>query len=65
MPDLFQPSQTALRLGAIHKRSSVSNQMYVLQVLCSCMCAKAIASGHNTMNGLDPALNRFVRSQIL
>ena len=33
MPDLAQPSHTALRLGAIHKRSSVSNLLYVENVL--------------------------------
>ena len=33
MPDLAQPSRTALRLGAIHKRSSVPNLMYVLNSL--------------------------------
>ena len=33
VPDLAQPSRTALRLGAIHKRSSVPNLMYVLNSL--------------------------------
>ena len=30
MPDLALPSHTALRLGAIQKRSSVPNLMYVV-----------------------------------
>ena len=54
MPDLALPSRTALRLGAIHKRSSVSNLMYVVYALCFCMCANTIGLGHSTLSGFDP-----------
>ena len=54
MPDLALPSHTALRLGAIHKTSSVPNQLYVENVLCFCMCAHAFGMGHNTLIGFDP-----------
>ena len=54
IPDLAQPSHTALRLGAIHKRSSVPNHMYVVQKLCSCMWATAVGVGHSTLNGFAP-----------
>ena len=53
MSNLTQPSHTALRLGAIHKKPSVSNQMYVVRTLSSSMWANAIGAGHSTLNGWD------------
>ena len=52
--DLALPSHTALRLGAIHKRSSVPNLMYVVNALCFCICANTFGLDHNTLSGLDP-----------
>ena len=54
MPDLALPSHTALHLGAIHKRSSVPNLLYVENLLCFCMCAHAFGMGHTTLTGFDP-----------
>ena len=54
MPDLALPSHTTLRLGAIHKRSSVPNLLYVENVLCFCMCAHAFGMGHSNLTGFDP-----------
>ena len=51
MCNLTQPSHTALRLGAIHKKPSVSNLMYVVRTHSSSMWAKAIGLGHNALNG--------------
>ena len=65
MPDFALPSHTALRLGAIHKRSSVPNQMYVVQALCGCMWATAIGLGHSTLNGGARLELICVRSRIL
>ena len=48
MPSLTQPSHTALRLGAIHKKPSVPNRMYVERTLSSTMWAKAIGLGLST-----------------
>ena len=54
MPDLALPSHTALRLGAIHKRSSVPNLLHVENVLCFSMCAHAFGMGHSTLTRFDP-----------
>ena len=54
MPDLALPCHTALRLGAIHKRSSVPNLLYVENVLCFCMCAHAFDMGHSSLTGFNP-----------
>ena len=53
MPSLTQPSHTALRLGAIHKKPSVPNRMYVEWTRSSSMWAKAIGLGLSTMHGND------------
>ena len=53
MSNVTQPSHTALRLGAIHKKPSVSNRMYVVQTLSSSMWAKAIGLGLSTLHGYD------------
>ena len=54
VPDLALSSHTTLRLGAIHKRSSVHKLMYVLNSLCFCMCANICGMDHNTLSGFDP-----------
>ena len=54
MPDLALPPRTALHFGAIHKRSSVPNLMYVVYALCFCMCANTIGLGYSTLSGFDP-----------
>ena len=53
MSNLTQPSHTALRLGAIHKKPSVCNRMYVVRTLSSSMWAKAIGLGLSTLHGYD------------
>ena len=53
MSNLTQPPHTALRLGAIHKKPSVSNRMYVVRGLSSSMWAKAIGLGLSTLHGYD------------
>ena len=49
MPSLNQPSHTALRLGAIQKKPSVPNQMYVERTRSSSMWAKPVGLGLSTL----------------
>ena len=51
MPSLTQPSHTALRLGAIHKKPSVPNRMYVEWTRSSSMWAEAISLALSTLRG--------------
>ena len=53
MSNLTQPPHTALRLGAIHKKPSVSNRMYVVRGLSSSTWAKANGLGLITLHGYD------------
>ena len=53
MPSLTQPSHTALRLGAIQKKPSVPNRMYVERTRSSSMWAKAVGLGLSTLHGCD------------
>ena len=53
MPSLTQRSHTALRLGAIHKKPSVPNRMYVERTRSSSMWAKAIGLGLSTLHVYD------------
>ena len=53
MPSLTQPSHTALRLGAIHKKPRVPNRMYVERTRSSSMWAKAIGLGLCTLHVYD------------
>ena len=54
MPNLTQPSHTALRLGAIHKKPSVPNRMYVERTCSSSrMWATAIGLSLSTLHGYD------------
>ena len=53
MLSFTQPSHTALRLGAIHKKPSVPNRMYVEWTRSSSMWEKAIGLGLSTLHGYD------------